>query len=92
MKRLYCLNNSVSSRIMGQDFLLYSGNSRETLIVNQLTYELIIFLTERNRSYQEILEYFGIINQELERQDLLEVVDKTLKLFFDSGVLDSHEA
>jgi len=87
-QRHYSLNREITYREVCGEYLIFSGASRQTLIVHPYAYKLIQLLERQSHTYHEILDALGKDCKEFNSDDLASFVSASLEQFLDSGVLD----
>ena len=87
LDKQFSLNDHVSYRRLDQEYLVYSGNTRETLLVDENAYSVILFLQKNYQNYQDISDHLKVKNKEIDELGLSNFLNKTLKQFVECGVI-----
>lgn len=87
LTELYYINKHISLRKIKSDYLIYSGYVRETLLVDENAYRVILFIQQAQRSYQDILNHLKAKNKEANERTLDDFLGMTLKQFIECGVV-----
>jgi len=84
----YVLNKEIAYREVCGEYLIFSGASRQTLIVHPYAFKLIQLLEKQAHSYHEMLDALGKDSNEFNNIELASFVSASLEQFIDFGVLD----
>ena len=77
----------VAYREFDGKFLIFSGFTRDTLIVHPYAFKIVQFVEKKSRSFQDILNFIHEIDYELSPDESSLFVSKTLEKLVDHGVL-----
>ncbi len=82
----YSLNEGLQYRQVGTQCLVYSNQSRETLLVHSMAFKLIELINDAPQTIESLCEAMANIQafSVSERQDFIEV---TLEKFTDLGII-----
>jgi hypothetical protein len=87
----YSANKEIACRELKREFLIFSGASRQTLLVHPYAFKLIQHINIKSSTYNEILVALGKDVNELGSDNLAGFISASLEQFLDFGVLDYSE-
>lgn len=84
----YVLNKEIAYREVCGEYLIFSGASRQTLIIHPYAFKMIQLLERQARTYHEVLDVLASDNYEFNNDDLASFISAALEQFIDFGVLE----
>jgi hypothetical protein len=84
----YTSSKEIASRELKGEYLIFSGFSRETLVVHPLAFRLLQLLKAQPSTYHEIMDALDKYSDSFESDDLASFVSASLEQFIELGILD----
>ncbi|NOT12680.1 MAG: hypothetical protein HOP23_12730 [Methylococcaceae bacterium] len=84
----YSANKEIACRDLNGEYLIFSGTTRQTLVVQWAAFKLVELLRSRSSTYDEILDFLGKEAYINNSDELPGYVSTALELFVGYGVLD----
>lgn len=87
----YTANQEIACRELKGEYLIFSGLTRQTLVVEVIAFKLVNLLKTQSRKFDEILNLMATDDNELNAEDLASFVAESLAQLVDFGVLDRSQ-
>ena len=87
---LYFASKEIACRELQGEYLIFSGFTRQTLVVQANAFKLVNLLTTQPRTFDEIVSTLASDDNKLNKDDLSTFVSASLDQFLDFGVLDCN--
>jgi len=84
----YSASEEIAYRELNGEYLIFSGLTRETLVVHPCAFKLIQLLKAQSCTYDEIMDVLGKNGNAFNNDELASFVTASLEQFIDFGVLD----
>jgi hypothetical protein len=85
---LYFASKEIACRELKGEYLIFSGLTRKTLVVESIAFKLVNLLKMQPRKFDEILTLLATDDNEFNDEELAPFVSASLDQLVDFGVLD----
>lgn len=82
------MHNAVCSREIGDEYLAFSGQSKETIILNYLAFEVLKALEKKSINFDDLFFEISKKNVGMTEQELSEFIKSTLEYYIEFGFVD----
>lgn len=87
----YFANQEIACRELKGEYLIFSGLTRQTLVVEPMAFKLVELLKMQPRKFDEILTQLATDVNALNNVDLVSFISASLDQLVDFGVLDCSQ-
>lgn len=87
----YLANQEIACRALKGEYLIFSGLTRQTLVVESIAFKLVNLLKGQSRKFDEILTLLATDDKQFNDEDLAPFVSASLDQLVDFGVLDCSQ-
>jgi hypothetical protein len=88
---LYFVNQEIACRELKGEYLIFSGLTRQTLVVEVIAFKLVNLLKMQSRNFDEILTRLATDDNPFNDEELASFVSTSLDQLVDFGVLDCSQ-
>ncbi len=87
----YLANQEIACRELKGEYLIFSGLTRQTLVVEAIAFRMVNLLKMQPRKFDEILTLLATDDKKFNDEDLAPFVSASLDQLVDFGVLDCSQ-
>jgi hypothetical protein len=87
----YIASKEIAFRELKGEFLVFSGLTRQTLVVEEVAFKMVKLLTLKPSTGDEILAQLLTFEKDYDQEELVSFVSASLEQFVDIGVLDCSQ-